>query len=67
MLLKRAFSPQEYKKIIDFQILKKAGIYEVEIMRTIQFVAVVIGINNKKIEREVIQRAEDLPLIPDEQ
>ena len=47
--------------------LPKAGTYEVETMRTIQILSTAFNRNNKKIGRDVIQRAEELHLIPEEQ
>ena len=65
--LEKGFSPQGYKKITDFPILKKAGTYEVEAMRTIQLFSAAFNMNNKKTGRDVIRRAEELHLIPEEQ
>ena len=64
--LEKGFSPQGYKKITDFPILKKAETYEVEAMRTIQLFSVAFNMNNKKTGRDVIQRAEELHFIPEE-
>ena len=46
--LEKGFSPQGYKKITDFPILKKAGTYEVEAMRTIQLFSAAFNMNNNK-------------------
>ena len=51
----------------DFQILKKAAVYDVEKMRTIQLMPAAFNMNNKKTGREVMALAEKLNLLPDEQ
>ena len=65
--LEKGFVPESYKHITYFQILKKLGVYDVEAMRTIQLVSAAFNVNNKKIGKEVIQRAEELHSIPGEQ
>ena len=45
----KGFSPSSYKKVTDFQLLKKEGVYEVEAMRTIQLFSAAFNMNNKKI------------------
>ena len=65
--LAKGFAPGSYKQITDFQILKQAGIYDVETMRTIQLFSAAFNMNNKKIGKEVIRRAEELRLTPKDQ
>ena len=49
------------------QLLKKDGVYDVEAVRTIQLFSAAFNMNNKKIGKEVMRRAEELNLIPDDQ
>ena len=63
----RGFAPEEYKKIVDYQILKKAGTYAVESMRTIQLMNAAFNLNNKHTARLAMKRAEKYNLIPWEQ
>ena len=65
--LEKGFAPESYKHITYFQILKQAGVYDVEAMRTIQLFSAAFNMNNKKIGKEVIRRAEELRLIPKDQ
>jgi hypothetical protein len=52
------FSPDSWQTITDVEILKKAGIYDVHLMQTIQFMHFSFYMNNKKLGREVMQSAE---------
>jgi hypothetical protein len=64
---RNGFAPALYKFITDFQILKKSGIYDVELMRTIQLMVAAFNMNNKKSGRDTMRRAERLLLLPKEQ
>jgi hypothetical protein len=64
---KNGFSPDLYRMITDFQILKKSGICDVELMRTIQLMVAAFNMNNKKSGCDSMTRAELLKLIPKEQ
>ena len=61
--LEKAFAPESYKQITDFQILKKAGVHDVEAIYTIQLLSVDFNMNNNNKGKEVIRRAEELHLI----
>jgi hypothetical protein len=43
------FSPEAWQTITDVEILKKAGIYDVELMRTIQLMHAEFNMINKKL------------------
>ena len=65
--LAKGFAPESYKHITYFQILKQAGVYDVEAIRTIQLFSIAFNMNNNKIVKEVIRRAEELRFIPKDQ
>jgi hypothetical protein len=52
------FSPEAWQTITDIEILKKAEVYEVELMRTIQLMHAEFNMNNKKLGRDVMSFAE---------
>jgi hypothetical protein len=64
---RNGFAPALYKFITDFQILNKSGIYDVELMRTIQLMIAAFNMNNKKSGRDTMRHTEHLTLIPKEQ
>ena len=64
---KIGFSPLEYRNIVDYQILKKAGFYSIESIRTIQLMTAAFNLNNKRTSRLAMKRAEKYNLIPWEQ
>jgi hypothetical protein len=51
------FSPEAWQSITDVKILKKAGIYDVELMRTIQLMHAELNMN-KKLGRDMMSFAE---------
>ena len=51
MPYQHGFSPKGWQKITDIQILKKAGLYHVEKMRTIMLMHLEFNMNNKLIEK----------------
>jgi hypothetical protein len=55
---RHGFSPDSWKVITDVEILKKAGVYDVELMRTIQLMHSEFNMNNKKLGRDVMAFAE---------
>ncbi len=61
------FSPTLWQLITDVSILKKAGVYDVEKMRTIQLMHPEFNVNNKKLGREAMKRAEAFGIIPPDQ
>jgi hypothetical protein len=44
---KLGFSPKRYQQITDFEIVKRAGGFDVELMRTIQLMVAAFNMNNK--------------------
>ena len=60
------FSPEAHRNFTDFQILKKAQVFEVEKMRTIQLMPAAFNMNNKKTGKEVMANTERLELLPNE-
>ena len=64
---RHGFAVPSYNTFTDFQILKKAAVYDVEKMRTIQIMPAAFNMNNKKTGRDVMEYAERLGLLPDEQ
>ena len=55
------------RNIIDYQILKKAGIPAVEKLRTIQLMVAAFNVNNKRTGRLAVRRAKKSKLTPWEQ
>ena len=64
---KHGFSPEMWKSITDFEILKKSGVYDVEKMRTLQLMVAEFNMNNKKLGRDAMTNAEEANKLPDEQ
>ena len=64
---RHGFAPENHTAFTDFQILKKAAVYDVEKMRTIQLMPAAFNMNNKKTGREIMANAERFNLLPDEQ
>jgi hypothetical protein len=48
------FSPESWQTITDVKILKKAEIYNVELVRTIQLMHAEFNMNNKKLGRDMM-------------
>jgi hypothetical protein len=63
----KGFSPQSWQLITDVEILKKAGVYDVEKMRTIQLMHAVFNMNNKKLGRDMMRSAEASNILAREQ
>ena len=61
------FSPESWQMITDVEILKKAGVYDVELMRTIQLMHAEFNANNKKLGRDVMAFAESCQALAPEQ
>ena len=61
------FSPLSWQTISDVEILKKAGEYDIEKMRTITLMNSEFNINNKKLGRHMMQHAEHHNLLAPEQ
>jgi len=45
----KGFSPRSWQLITDVEILKKASVYDVEKMRTIQLMHAIFNMNNNKM------------------
>jgi hypothetical protein len=52
------FFPEAWHTITDVKILKKVGIYDVELMHTIQLMHAKFSMNNKKLGRDMMSFAE---------
>jgi hypothetical protein len=52
------FSPESWRIITDVKILKKAGVYDVKLMRTIQLMHSEFNMNNKKLGHDVMAFAQ---------
>jgi hypothetical protein len=63
----KGFAPRSWKLITDVEILKKAGVYDVEKMRTIQLMHAVFNMNNKKLGRDMMRSAESNNILAREQ
>jgi hypothetical protein len=61
------FSPDSWRILTDVEILKKAGVYDVELMRTIQLMHSEFNMNNKKLGRDVMAHAERFKALAPEQ
>ena len=61
------FVPTEWEAMTDVEILKKAGVYDIEKMRTILLMNSELNINNKKLGREMMANAEEHGAIAREQ
>ena len=61
------FSPEAWQTITDVEILKKAGIYDVELMRTIQLMHAEFNMNNKKLGWDMMSFAESCQALSAEQ
>lgn len=61
------FAPEVWQNITDVEILKKAGVYDINLMRTIQLMNAELNLNNKKLGRDLMKRGEEFKLIAREQ
>jgi hypothetical protein len=61
------FSPEPWQLITDVEILKKAGVYDVEKMRTITLMHAEFNMNNKKLGKDLLANAEKHAAIAPEQ
>jgi endonuclease/exonuclease/phosphatase family metal-dependent hydrolase len=60
-------APNLWKNITDVEILKKANVYDIHLMRTIQLMNSELNLNNKKLGRDLMTRGEKSNLIAREQ
>ena len=61
------FSSAPWREIVDVEILKKAGVCDTEKMRTITLMHAELNMNNKKLGRDVMQRATEAGSVAPEQ
>jgi hypothetical protein len=61
------FSPKSWQIITDVAILKKAGVYDVESMRTIMLLDTNYNMNNKRFAQVITSQLEKYNLLPMEQ
>ena len=61
------FSPELWQNITDVEILKKANVFDIHLMRTIQLMNTELNLNNKKLGRDLMARGEECNLIAREQ
>jgi hypothetical protein len=52
------FSPDHWQAITEVEILKKAGVYDIDKMRTITLMDAAYNMNNKQLGRDVMKHAE---------
>lgn len=64
---KYGFSPKHWREITDVEILKKAGVYDIDKMRTITLMDAAYNMNNKQLGRDVMMHAESLNNLAREQ
>jgi hypothetical protein len=64
---KYGFSPVTWQQIVDVEILKKAGVYDIEKMRTIILLNAEFNINNKLLGRRMMANGEKFKVLPREQ
>jgi hypothetical protein len=63
----KGFSPTVWQSITDLEILKKAGVFDIKKMHTIQLMHSEFNINNKKLGRDMMSFAESCDLLAPEQ
>ena len=61
------FAPEAWKDIVNVEILKKAGVYDIEKMRTITLMHAEFNMNNKKLGRDLMHFAHKNGTIAPEQ
>lgn len=64
---KQGFSPTHWQRITDVEILKKAGVYDIDKMRTITLMDAAYNMNNKQLGRDIMRHAESLNNLAREQ
>ena len=64
---KHGFSPTHWQSITDVEILKKAGVYDIDKMRTITLMDAAYNMNNKQLGKDLMAHAEELGNIAREQ
>jgi hypothetical protein len=63
----KGFSPEAWQYITDVEILKKAGVFDLEKMRTIQLMHAEFNMNNKKLGQDMMAFAESCNVLAPEQ
>jgi hypothetical protein len=64
---RESFSPDAWQFTTDVEILKKAGVFDIEKMHTIQLMHSAFNINNKKLGRDMMSFAESCKVLAPEQ
>ena len=64
---REGFSPDAWQFITDVEILKKAGVFDIEKMRTIQLMHSAFNMNNKQLGRDMMSFAESCQILAPEQ
>ena len=64
---KYGFSPTHWQEITDVEILKKAGVYDIDKMRTITLMDAAYNMNNKQLGKDLLEHAENLGNLAREQ
>ena len=64
---KYGFSPKHWQEITDVEILKKAGVYDIDKMRTITLMDAAFNMNNKQLGRDLMAHGEKLGNLAREQ
>ena len=64
---KYGFSPAHWQEITDVEILKKAGVYDIDKMRTITLMDAAFNMNNKKLGRDLMAHSEKMGNLAREQ
>ena len=64
---KYGFTPVSWRKIVDVEILKKAGVYDIEKMRTIMLLNAEFNMNNKLLGKRMMANGERLKILQREQ
>ena len=64
---KYGFSPNHWQQITDVEILKKAGVYDIDKMRTITLMDAAFNMNNKQLGRDLMNHAEKMGNLAREQ
>ena len=65
--LEMGFSPEPWEKITDAAIIKKAGVFDVDKMRTINLMPAAFNMNNKRLGHQMMKHAEAQNLMAKEQ
>jgi len=65
--MRYGFAPELWQRLVDVEILKKAGVYDIEKMRTITLMNSAFNANNKLIGKRMMEAAEKAGALAPEQ